>query len=120
MLPSEIPKLPHRPTSERVSCCLETSPPSRLPPWDVSLSLTLFFPHFVFYILSTSFQRERAAFLGAWYPPSAFRSCFVEVAQHSNDLLMNLWGESDHPILFLHHLGTTLCKSFQLYACCLW
>ena len=25
-------------------------------------------------------------------PPSAFRSCFVEVAQHSNALLMNLWG----------------------------
>ena len=41
MLPSEIPKLPHRPTSVRVSWCLETSPLSRLPPWDGSLSLTL-------------------------------------------------------------------------------
>ena len=52
MLPSEIPKLPHRPTSERVSCCLETSPPSRLPPWDGSLSLTLLSLFFAFYILS--------------------------------------------------------------------
>ena len=49
----------------------------------------------------TSFQREWAAFLGAWCPPPAFRSCFVEFAQCSNDLLMNLWGRkwSPHPIL---------------------
>ena len=32
---------PHRPIGERVFCCLETSPPSRLPPQDRSLSLTL-------------------------------------------------------------------------------
>ena len=41
------------------------------------------------------------AFLGAWCPPPAFRSCkFVEFAQRSNDLLMNLWGRkwSPHPI----------------------
>ena len=50
---------------------------------------------FVFYILS--FRRERAAFLDAWGPPSVFRSCFVEVAQHSNDLLMNLWGRKWSP-----------------------
>ena len=39
-------------------------------------------------------------FLVPWCPPPAFRSCFVEVAQHSNDLLMNLWGKkwSPHPI----------------------
>ena len=48
----------------------------------------------------TTFQREWAAFLGAWCPPPAFRSCFVEFVQHSNDLLMNLWGRkwSPHPI----------------------
>ena len=48
----------------------------------------------------TSFRREWTAFLGAWWPPPAFRSCFVEVAQHSNDLLMTLWGRnwSPHPI----------------------
>ena len=48
----------------------------------------------------TSFQKEWAAFLGAWCPPPVFISCFVEFAQHSNDLLMNLWGRkwSPHPI----------------------
>ena len=40
MLPSEIPKFPHRPAYERVSYYLETSP-SRLPPQDWSPSLTL-------------------------------------------------------------------------------
>ena len=34
-------KIPHRPASERVSWCLETSPPSQLPPQVRSLSLTL-------------------------------------------------------------------------------
>ena len=34
-------KTPHRSTSERVSWCFETSPPSWLPPWDESPSLTL-------------------------------------------------------------------------------
>ena len=48
----------------------------------------------------TTFQREWAAFLGGWHPPPAFRSCFVEFVQHSNDILMNLWGRkwSPHPI----------------------
>ena len=93
MLPSEIPKTPHRHGSERVSYCLETFPLSGLPPQDGSQSWTLLsciFP----------FQRKWAAFLGAWGPPPVFRSCFVKVAQHSNDLLMNLWGRkwSPHPI----------------------
>ena len=34
----------------------------------------------------TSFQREWAAFLGAWCPLPALRSCFVEVGQRSNDI----------------------------------
>ena len=45
----------------------------------------------------TSFKREWAAFLGAWCPPPAFRNCSVEVTQHSNDLLMNLWGKKWSP-----------------------
>ena len=96
-------KTPHRPACERVSYCVETS--SRFPPQDRSLSLTLFFFFFNFFffwsltLLSlflsfifcpTSFQREWAAFWGAWCPLPVFRSFFVEVAQHSNDLLMNL------------------------------
>ena len=45
----------------------------------------------------TSFGRDWAAYLGACCPLPAFRSCFVGVAQHSNDLLMNLWGRKWSP-----------------------
>ena len=73
-----------------------TTPPSagRI---SIPNSLTLFLS---FIFCPTSFRREWAAFLGAWCPPPAFRSCFVEVAQHSNDLLMILlwWKWSSHPI----------------------
>ena len=90
----------HRPAGCRVSWCLETSPPSRLPPWDGSPSLTLLSLFLSFISCPISFQRQWAAFLGAWCPPPAFRRCFVEFAQCSNDLLMNLWGRnwSSHPI----------------------
>ena len=48
----------------------------------------------------TTFQREWAAFLSGWCPLPAFRSCFMEFVQHSNDFLMNLWGRkwSPHPV----------------------
>ena len=53
-----------------------------------------------FVFCPTSFRRQWVAFLGAWYPPPAFRSCLVVFAQCSNDFLMNLWGRkwSPHPI----------------------
>ena len=86
-------KTPHRPASERVSYCVETSPPSGLLLQDGSPSLTLLTLFLSFIFCPTSFQREWAAFLGTWSPPPVFRSCFVEIAQHSNDLLMNLWRE---------------------------
>ena len=60
----------------------------------------LYFVLATFIFCPTYFQREWAAFLGVWWPLPTFRSCFVEVAQHSNDLLMHLWGRkwSPHPI----------------------
>ena len=45
----------------------------------------------------TTFQREWAAFLSGWHPLPAFRSCFVEFVQHSNGILMNLWGRKSSP-----------------------
>ena len=79
---------------------------------------------FIFYILSYFLWRIWASFLAVWFPPPAFRSCFVEVAPHSNNLLMNLWKRkwSPHPIpppswdcsslfyfvFFLVHLGVSL------------
>ena len=52
------------------------------------------------YFFPTSFWRQWAAFLGAWCPLPAFRSCFVKFTQHLNVLLMNFWGRkwSPHPI----------------------
>jgi len=98
MLPSEIPKLPTDPPMRGFSTIwkrLHDSLP-RMSLW--SLTLLSLFLSFIF--CPTSFWREWAAFLGAWCPPPAFKSCFVEVAQHSNDLLMNLWERkwSPHPI----------------------
>ena len=86
-------KTPHRPANERVSYCVETSPPSGLSLQDGSPSLILLTLFLSFIFCPTSFQREWAAFLGTWSPPPVFRSCIVEIAQHSNDLLMNLWRE---------------------------
>ena len=60
-------------------------------------SLTLLSLFLLFIFCPTSFQREWAAFLGAWCPPPAYRYCFVEVVQYSNDLLMNLWGRKWSP-----------------------
>ena len=90
-------KTPRRPTCERVSYCVETSPPSRFPPQDRSLSLTLLSLFSFCIFCPSSFQREWAAFLGAWFALPAFRSCFVKVAQHSNDLLINLLGRKWSP-----------------------
>ena len=59
-----------------------------------------------FIFCPTSFQREWAAFLGAWCPPPAFRSCFVEVAWHSNIFWWISWGESGLPFLLLCHFRT--------------
>ena len=53
-----------------------------------SLHLLSLFSSFIF--CAAFSQRDLADILGAWCPLPAFRSCSVEVAQHSNDLLMNL------------------------------
>ena len=69
----------------------------RLPFWDGSLSLPLLSLFLSFIFCPTSFQRQWAAFLGAWCPLPALRSCFVEFPQDSNDLSMNLWGRKWSP-----------------------
>ena len=62
----------------------------RLPSWDGSLSLALLSLFLSFVFCPTSFWRQWAAFLGAWWPQLAIRSCFVKFAQCSVVLLMNL------------------------------
>ena len=81
----------------------------RLPSRDGSLSLPFLSLLLSFIFFPTSFQRQRATFLGAWCPLPAFRSCFVEFAQCSNVLSMNLWGRKWSPVLFLLHLRTASC-----------
>ena len=97
MLPSEVPRL-------------STDPPVRVFPgvWKLlsfvklssqegspSLPLLALFLSFIFF--PTSFRRQWAAFLGAWYLLPAFRSCFVEFTPCSNVLSMNLWGRKCSP-----------------------
>ena len=87
---------------------------SRLSPQDRSPSLNLLSLFLPFIFFPTSFRREWAAFLCACCPLPVFRSCFVEVTQHSNDLLMNFFGggESGLHVLFLCHLGTACDDRF--------
>ena len=85
-------KTPHRPACER-DYCVETSP-SQFPPLGGRVSIPNSMSLFLSFIFCpTSFQREWAAFLGAWCPPLVFRSCFVEVDQHSNDFFDEFVGE---------------------------
>ena len=72
--------------------------------------LSLFFLSFIFF--PTSFRRQWAAFLGAWCPLPAFRSCFVAFTQHLNVLLMNLWQRkwSPHPIPLRTASSSDVCN----------
>ena len=102
---------PHRPASERGSCCLETSPPSRLPPQDRSLSLTLLSLCLLYFVLPP-FEVNRLPF----WVPGVFRQCSEIVLWKLLSIQMIFWwiygGESGLPILFLDHLGTALWFSF--------
>ena len=71
---------PNRSDCKRVSYCVEIFPPSWFIPRDEFPSLNLLSLFLSFIFCPTSFQREWVAFLGAWFPPLVFRSCFVEVA----------------------------------------
>ena len=98
----------HRLSSESVSWCLETSPLSWLPPQDRSVSLTLLSLFLSFIFCLTSFQRQWAAFLGAWCPLPAFRSCLWNLLSFQMFFWWICGGESGLPILFLCHIRTTL------------
>ena len=61
---------------------------------------------FIFYLSSYLLLKTMGCLSGCLVSSSTFRSCFVEFAQHSNVLSMNLWGRKWSPILFHHHLRT--------------
>ena len=95
-LPSEIQKLPPDPPVRGFPGIWKL-PLLRLPSPEGSPSITLLSLFLSFIVCPTSFRRQWAAFLGAWCPLLAFRSCFVELAQRSNVLSMNLSGRKWSP-----------------------
>ena len=70
--------------------------------------------------LKICFWRQWSAFLVAWCPLPAYRSCFVEFVWHWNVLLRNLWGRkwSSRPIpppSFPIFRETLFLKKYLLY-----
>ena len=88
-LPAEIQKLPPDPPVRGFPGVWKL-PLLQLPSWDWSPSLALLPLFLSFIFCPTSFWRQWAAFPGTWWPLLVFRSCFVEFAQCSNVLSMNL------------------------------
>ena len=106
MLPSEVPGLTTDSPVRVFPGVWKLLSFLNLPSWDGSLALPLLFLFLSFVFFPTSFRRQWSAFLGAWCPLPAFRSCFVEFSQCSNVLFINLWGRKWSPHLFFHHLRT--------------
>ena len=69
-----------------------------LPGMGGSPSLTLL-SLFIFYILSYLLLKRMGCLSGCLVSSTKVRSCFMEFAQRSNDLLMNLWGRKWFPHL---------------------
>ena len=88
-LPSKIQKLSPDPPVRGFPGVWKL-PLLRLPSRDSPPSLALLSLFLSFIFCPTSFRRQWVAFLGAWCPLLVIRSCFVEFAQHSNVLPMNL------------------------------
>ena len=98
-------KTPHRPASERVSCCLETSPPSQLPPWEGSLFLFCLSFCLLYFVLPT-FEKNRLPF---WVPGVLYQCSEVALWKLFSIQMMFWWicrGESGLPVIFLCYLGT--------------
>ena len=83
MLPSEFPRLATDLPVRAFPGVWELLSFLRLPSQDGSLSLPLLSLFLSFVFFPTSFRRQWAAFLGAWCPLPAFRSCFMEFTQRS-------------------------------------
>ena len=69
-------KTPHRSTCKRVSYCLETSPPSQLPPQDGSQSLTLLSLFLSFNILSYHLLKRMGCLSGCLVSSTSVQKLF--------------------------------------------
>ena len=100
-------KTPHRPASERVFWCLETSPLLRLPPWDGSPSLTLCLSFYLSYFVLPPFKDNGLPF---WVPGVLHQCSEVVLWYLLSVQVLFRWicgGEIGLPVLFLCHLRTT-------------
>ena len=97
ILPSEILRLATDPLERVFPGVLKLLSFLRLLSLAGSPSLPLLSLFLSFIFCPTSFWRQWAAFMGAWCPLPAFRSCSVEFARLSNVLSMNLWGRKWSP-----------------------
>ena len=109
MLPSVVPRLATDSAVRVFTGVWKLLSFLRLPSQDGSPSLPLLCLFLSFIVCPTSFPRQWAASLGAWCSLPAFRSGFVEFAQGSNVLSMNLWRRkwSPHPIPLPSLLSTS-------------
>ena len=97
MLPSAVPRLTTDSTMRVFPGVWKLLSFLRLPSWDGALSLPLLSLFLPFILFPTSFWRQWAAFLDAWCPLLAFRSCSVEFTKRLNVFLINLWGRKWSP-----------------------
>ena len=104
----------HRPAGERVSWCLETFPPSQLPPWDRSPSLTLFLSFCLLYFALPSFEESGLPF---WVPGVSVRvqKLFCESCSAFKWTFDEFVGEKVvSPSYSFTILGPLLCVCFTL------
>ena len=90
MLPSELLKFPTY-KAVRGFLTVWNFPHSQVSPQNRSLSLNLLLC-FIFYILSYLFLKRLGCLSGFLVSSDSAQKLFVKVAQHSKDVLMNLWG----------------------------
>ena len=109
-------KTPHRLTCGSISYCVETSPPSCLPPQDRSPSLVFFSAFLSFIFVLPPFEENGLPF---WVSGVLCQHSEVVLWKLLN-IQMSFWwmclGESGLSVLFLHHLGTTSLNASSTYS----
>ena len=116
MLPSEILSLTTDPPVRMFRGVWKLLSFLRLPSWDGSPSLPLLSLFISFIFCPTSFQRHWAAFLGAWFPLPAFRSCLWNLLSVQMFFRWICGGESGISVLFPCHLrATPRIDAFKLW-----
>ena len=105
---------PDRSACQRVSYYVEIFPPSWFTPQDESPSLNLLSLILSLYFVLPPFEENGLPF---WVPdfPSCVQKLFYgSCSTFKLSFWWIFWGETDLPILFLHHLGTVLLNMVNI------